>query len=73
MPEALWVLFRRVVPLAEVKPSAGRRSPSGWRPRGSGRTAHPRNPPIRSRRGPHRRRLAKLHADKGYDCDHLRR
>nr|WP_107090120.1 IS5 family transposase [Streptomyces sp. WM6372] len=30
-------------------------------------------PPIRSRRGPHRRRPAKLHADKGYDYDHLRR
>lgn len=30
-------------------------------------------PPIRSRRGPHRRRPAKLHADKGYDYDHLRK
>lgn len=30
-------------------------------------------PPIRSRRGPQRRRPAKLHADKGYDYDHLRR
>ncbi|MFB7059292.1 IS5 family transposase [Streptomyces vinaceus] len=30
-------------------------------------------PPIRSRRGPRRRRPAKLHGDKGYDCDHLRR
>ncbi|MGP3978247.1 IS5 family transposase [Streptomyces sp. 8N114] len=30
-------------------------------------------PPIRSRRGPRRRRLAKLHADKGYEYDHLRR
>lgn len=30
-------------------------------------------PPIRSRRGPRRRRPAKLHADKGYDCDQLRR
>jgi hypothetical protein len=30
-------------------------------------------PPIRSRRGPRRRWPAKLHADKGYDCDHLRR
>lgn len=29
-------------------------------------------PPIRSRRGP-RRRPAKLHADKSYDHDHLRR
>jgi transposase len=29
--------------------------------------------PIRSRRGPRRRRPAKLHADKGYDYDHLRR
>ncbi|MGV9567873.1 IS5 family transposase [Streptomyces sp. NPDC003480] len=29
--------------------------------------------PIRSRRGPHRRRAAKLHADKGYDYDDLRR
>ncbi|MBD3580521.1 IS5 family transposase [Streptomyces sp. KD18] len=28
-------------------------------------------PPIRSRRGPRRRRPAKLHADKGYDYDHL--
>ncbi|MEV5153714.1 IS5 family transposase [Streptomyces werraensis] len=28
--------------------------------------------PIRSRRGPSRRRLAKLHADKSYDYDHLR-
>ena len=27
-------------------------------------------PPIRSRRGPRRRRPAKLHADKGYDYDH---
>ncbi len=30
-------------------------------------------PPIRSRRGPRRRRPEKLHADKGYDYDHLRR
>jgi transposase len=30
-------------------------------------------PPIRSRRGPRRRRPAKLHADKGYDYDNLRR
>jgi IS5 family transposase len=30
-------------------------------------------PPIRSRRGPRRRKPAKLHADKGYDYDHLRR
>jgi IS5 family transposase len=30
-------------------------------------------PPIRSRRGPRRRRPAKLHADKRYDYDHLRR
>ncbi|MGW8799943.1 IS5 family transposase [Streptomyces sp. NPDC055775] len=30
-------------------------------------------PPIRSRRGPRRRGPAKLHADKGYDYDHLRR
>lgn len=30
-------------------------------------------PPIRSRRGPRRRRSGKLHADKGYDYDHLRR
>ncbi|KOU71485.1 transposase [Streptomyces sp. IGB124] len=30
-------------------------------------------PPIRSRRGPRRRRPAKLLADKGYDYDHLRR
>ncbi|GHH28331.1 hypothetical protein Srubr_38810 [Streptomyces rubradiris] len=30
-------------------------------------------PPIRSRRGPRRRRPAKLHADKGYDSDHLRK
>jgi transposase len=29
-------------------------------------------PPIRSRRGPRRRRPAKLHADKGYDYAHLR-
>jgi transposase len=29
-------------------------------------------PPIRSHRGPRRRRPAKLHADKGYDFDHLR-
>ena len=29
-------------------------------------------PPIRSRRGPRRRRPAKLHADKGYDYPHLR-
>lgn len=29
--------------------------------------------PIRSRRGPRRRRPAKLHADKGYDYYHLRR
>ncbi|MFE3991682.1 hypothetical protein ACFXPW_08310 [Streptomyces goshikiensis] len=29
--------------------------------------------PIRSRRGrPRRRRPAKLHPEKGYDCDHLR-
>lgn len=30
-------------------------------------------PPIRSRRGPRRRRPAKLHADEGCDYDHLRR
>ena len=30
-------------------------------------------PPIRPRRGPRRRRSAKLHGDKGYDYDHLRR
>ncbi|MEV5438704.1 IS5 family transposase [Streptomyces sp. NPDC052682] len=30
-------------------------------------------PPIRSRRGPGRRRPARLHADKGYDYDHLRK
>ncbi len=30
-------------------------------------------PPIRSRRGPRRRRPGKLHGDKGYDNDHLRR
>jgi transposase len=30
-------------------------------------------PPIRSRRGPRRRRPAKLHANKGYDYNHLRR
>src|SRR5687767_13552408 len=30
-------------------------------------------PPIRSHRGPRRRRPAKLHADKGYDYDRLRR
>lgn len=29
-------------------------------------------PPIRSRRGPRRRRPARLHADKAYDFDHLR-
>ncbi|RPK65517.1 Transposase DDE domain protein [Streptomyces sp. ADI95-17] len=29
-------------------------------------------PPIRSRRGPRRRKPAKLHADKGYDYRHLR-
>ncbi|WSL51604.1 IS5 family transposase [Streptomyces sp. NBC_01725] len=28
-------------------------------------------PPVRSRRGPRRRRPAKLHADEGYDYDHL--
>jgi transposase len=32
-----------------------------------------RIPPIRSRRGPRRRQPAKLHGDKGYDYDHLRR
>ncbi len=30
-------------------------------------------PPIRSRHGRRQRRPAKLHADKGYDYDHLRR
>lgn len=30
-------------------------------------------PPIRSRRGPRRRKPARLHADKGYDYDYLRR
>lgn len=30
-------------------------------------------PPIRSRRGPRRRRPGKLHGDKGYDYSHLRR
>lgn len=34
--------------------------------------ARARIPPIRSHRGPRRRRPAKLHADKGYDYDHLR-
>ncbi|SHJ49055.1 Transposase DDE domain-containing protein [Nocardiopsis flavescens] len=30
-------------------------------------------PPIRSRRGPRRRKPGKLHGDKGYDYAHLRR
>jgi IS5 family transposase len=30
-------------------------------------------PAVTSRRGPRRRKPAKLHADKGYDYDHLRR
>ena len=30
-------------------------------------------PPIRSRRGPRRRRFGKLHGNKGYDYRHLRR
>lgn len=30
-------------------------------------------PPIRSRRGPRRRRPSRLHGDIGYDYDHLRR
>ncbi|NHI08821.1 transposase DDE domain protein [Streptomyces sp. KO7888] len=30
-------------------------------------------PPVRSRRGPRRRWPKRLHADKGYDYDHLRR
>lgn len=30
-------------------------------------------PPVRSRRGPRRRRPEKLHGDKGYDYQHLRR
>ncbi|WP_223855682.1 MULTISPECIES: IS5 family transposase [Streptomyces] len=30
-------------------------------------------PPVRSRRGPRRRRPGKLHGDKGYDYPHLRR
>lgn len=30
-------------------------------------------PPIRSRRGPRRRKPGKLHGDKGYDYSHLRR
>ncbi len=30
-------------------------------------------PPIRSRRGPRRRKPSKLHGDKGYDYSHLRR
>jgi transposase len=30
-------------------------------------------PPVRSRRGPRRRRPGKLHGDKGYDYDYLRR
>jgi transposase len=30
-------------------------------------------PPIPSRRGPRRQRPTKLHADKSYDYDHLRR
>jgi transposase len=30
-------------------------------------------PPIRSRRGPRRRRPANLHGDKGYDYDHMRK
>ncbi|MBG7701322.1 hypothetical protein HCJ76_25345 [Streptomyces sp. MC1] len=30
-------------------------------------------PPVRSRRGPRRRRPAELHGDKGYDFEHLRR
>lgn len=29
-------------------------------------------PPVRSRRGPRRRRPAKLRADKGHDCEHQR-
>lgn len=30
-------------------------------------------PPVRSRRGPRPRKPGKLHADKGYDYNHLRR
>ncbi|GGY17879.1 IS5 family transposase [Streptomyces minutiscleroticus] len=30
-------------------------------------------PPVRSRRGPRRRKPAMLHGDKGYDCAHLRK
>lgn len=30
-------------------------------------------PPVRAHRGPRRRRPAKIHADKDYDYDHLRR
>lgn len=30
-------------------------------------------PPIRSRRGPRRRRPTQLHRDKGYDYEHLQR
>ncbi|MFD4753518.1 transposase [Streptomyces sp. NPDC058426] len=36
-------------------------------------TTHPRHPAHPARRAPRRRRPAKLHADKGYNYDHLRR
>lgn len=47
-----------------------------WRPRAARGSNCPQFqgiPPVRSRRGPRRRKPGKLHADKGYDYAHLRR
>lgn len=89
VPDELWVLFRRVVPPTEVgRPQGGRRRRAGDRETlaaiifvaTSGCTWRqlppvfgPAWPTVHRRIGPRRRRPAKLHADKGYDYDHLRK
>lgn len=58
---------RNALPLSPGVSGANRHDSPGLQPLVRG------IPPIRSRRGPRRRRPAKPHADKGYDYDHPRR
>lgn len=81
VPDELWELFQRVVP---EDPSRLITEQTGL-PISVGILAanlHDSQtlirlvkgiPPIRSRRGPRRRKPGKLHGDKGYDYFHLRR
>jgi transposase len=80
VPDELWELFQRVAPEAPTRPQGGGRRRRGDREvlcqRPDSQALIPLVkgiPPVRSRRGPRRRRPGKLHADKGYDYAHLRR